>query len=432
MARAVIKVGDKVNVKQEYFDENSLNTLFPDGAGEYEVTDIDNGTPCITANDGTQRLLYATRYYTKVRAKKAPKKKEPEVVAPTHTIAKDEIVGQDINKGILKVGIDKDLPVLLIGETGTGKTSIVREQAKAYGKEVSRFSITGETTVDEFVGKYELSNGKTVWKDGILLDAMKNGKWLVCDEVNVALPEILFVLHSLLDDDHFVTVTNHNGEVVKPHKDFRFFATMNPPEEYAGTKELNKAFQSRFAIILNLHYPPASIEAKIVSDKTGVSLEDATKMADVAVALRKAKAEEKIFYTCSTRDLLHWGELCDVLDPGEAFRVSILNKAGTESEAIYEIYSHIIKRYITLEQPNVTLTVEWFEKEAQKIVDDRKKFEAEKEETRKKITQEIIAKLTSGDSPLADNTPRAVEKVAEGAKQEVADTTFTDIFSDTL
>lgn len=376
--------------------------------------------------DGDEYWVNDSEYTRVVVPRK--KKAEP-VVVPKGTIGKDEIIGQDINKSILKVGIDKDLPVLLIGDTGTGKTSIIREQAGVYGKDVARFSITGETTVDEFVGKYELENGKTVWKDGILLDAMKNGKWLVCDEVNVALPEILFVLHSLLDDDHFVTVTNHNHEVVKPHKDFRFFATMNPPEEYAGTKELNKAFQSRFAIILTLHYPPAKVEAKIVSDKTGVKLEDATKMADVAVALRKAKKDEKIFYTCSTRDLLHWGGLCDVLDPGEAFRVSILNKAGTESETVYDIYSHIIKRYITLEQPNVELTVDWFENEAKKIVEDRKAFEAQKEQTRKDITKEIIAKLTAGES-VHDVTP--MDAVADKADQPVQDTTLQDVFSDKL
>ena len=412
MPRAVIKVGDKVKITADQIARES--DYWTEGK-EYEVERLNGKEPVVTNDKGGTGFLTSVMY-TKVRAKAVPKDKAAVVKVPEGKITKDQIIGQDINKSILNVGITKNLPVLLIGETGTGKTSIIREQAKEQGFEITRFSITGETTVDEFVGKYELEKGQTVWKDGVLLDAMKKGKWLVCDEVNVALPEILFVLHSLLDDDRFVTVSNHQGEVVKPHKDFRFFATMNPPEEYAGTKELNKAFQSRFAIILTLHYPPAKVEAKIVADKTGVSLEDATKMADVAVALRKAKADEKIFYTCSTRDLLHWGELCDVLDPGEAFRVSILNKAGIESEAIYNIYSHIIKRYIQLEQPDVTLTVEWFEQEAQKIVAERKKFEAEKDETRKKITQEIIQKLTNGDSSLADKAQHAVDQVAEAAE----------------
>ena len=428
MPKAIIKVGDKIKLTSDVAGY--------DAGTEVQVTKsyADEGTGlarlsrevCINDIDGNDFYLTDQDYAkVKVMRKSVP---EVEVVVPTAKIKEHEIIGQDINKDILQKAIAKDLPVLLIGETGTGKTSIIREQALDQGKEVARFSITGETTVDEFVGKYELENGQTVWRDGMLLEAMKKGKWLVVDEVNVALPEILFVLHSLLDDDHFVTVSNHNNEVVKPHKDFRFFATMNPPEEYAGTKELNKAFQSRFAVILTLHYPPAKIEAKIISDKTGVSLTDATKMADVGVALRKAKNDEKIFYTCSTRDLLHWGNLCDVLDPGEAFRVSILNKAGTEAEAILEIYSHIIKRYITLEQPSVQLTVDWFEAEAQKIVDERKQFENEKAETRRQITQEIIAKLTSPAAPL-EGQAKELEKMAETPEPSPVNAEIDEVFS---
>lgn len=409
MPRATIKVGDKITVSEEYAAK------YPDeytAGKEYEVLDVKLSS-YRTTNNFTEGD--ATRYgnVIKAEATRVPKRKKPaaKVVLPKGTIGKDDIIGQDINKNILKIAIDKDYPTLLIGETGTGKTSIIREQAKARGNDIIRFSITGETTVDEFVGKYELENGKTVWKDGILLDAMKTGKWLVADEINVALPEILFVLHSLLDDDKFVTVSNHLGEVVRPHKDFRFFGTMNPPEEYAGTKELNKAFQSRFPVILVLNYPPAKVEAKIVADKTGVTIEDATKMADVAVALRKAKKDEKIFYTCSTRDLLHWGNLCADLDTGEAFRVSILNKAGTEAETIYDIYSHVIKRYINLEQPELTLTVDWFEAEAQRLVDERKKLHEDEKAMEKKVTKKLIDRFTAGDKELLPEE-EAVEKVA--------------------
>lgn len=431
MAKATINVGDEIKLTSDIggHDAGTKVTVTQSYAEEGSTLSKSQREVAIRDSEDKYDFYLTDADYEKVRVvKKEETAPGAEVAVPTTKIKEHEIIGQDINKDILQKAIAKDLPVLLIGDTGTGKTSIIREQALDQGKEISRFSITGETTVDEFVGKYELENGQTVWRDGMLLDAMKNGKWLVVDEVNVALPEILFVLHSLLDDDHFVTVSNHNNEVVKPHKDFRFFATMNPPEEYAGTKELNKAFQSRFAVILTLHYPPAAVEAKIVADKTGVDLTDATKMADVAVALRKAKKDEKIFYTCSTRDLLHWGNLCDVLDPGEAFRVSILNKSGTEAEAILEIYSHIIKRYITLEQPSVELTVDWFEAQAQGIIDERKKFEEEKAETRKQITQEIIAKLTSPAAPLAGSA-KELEAMTETETPSPVNENLDDIFS---
>jgi cobaltochelatase CobS len=419
--KKVPTVGEFIITTEELMDD-TIDDAAKAGT-KMEVTEVYKDGSGVTATVNGKNYTVATEQYKMAPVKKAAAK----VVVPAGKIEAHEIIGQDVNKSILEVAIKKDLPILLIGETGTGKTSIIREAALARKQDWVRFSITGETTVDEFVGKYELENGQTVWKDGVLLDAMKTGKWLIADEINVALPEILFVLHSLLDDDKMVTVSQHTGEVVKPHKDFRFFATMNPTDEYAGTKELNKAFQSRFSIVLQLHYPPAAVEAKIVSDKTGVALEDATKMADVAVALRKAKADEKIFYTCSTRDLLHWGNLCDVLDPGEAFRVSILNKSNGDAKAILEIYTLIIKRYITLEQPGVTLTVDWFEAQAQGIIDERKKFEEEKESTRRQITQEIITKLTQPDKHIGTAVEAGIAPIEDAPK--AVDVALEDVFS---
>ncbi len=80
-----------------------------------------------------------------------------------------------------KIAADNDMSVLLIGETGTGKTSLVQELAGEAKKKAIRFNLTGETTVDEFVGKYTLKDENTVWEDGILLQAIKKGRWLIVD-----------------------------------------------------------------------------------------------------------------------------------------------------------------------------------------------------------------------------------------------------------
>jgi MoxR-like ATPase len=323
---------------------------------------------------------------------------------PKAKIKSHQIVGQEHNQKMLEVAIKNNLPVLLIGETGTGKTSIIREQAIERKMPWIRFNLTGETTVDEFVGKYELEGGKTVWRDGILLQAMKEGKWLIVDEINVALPEILFVLHSLLDDDKFVVVASHAGEVVTPHENFRFFATMNPVDEYAGTKELNKAFQSRFNMILLVDYPDNATEARIVHDKTGVAITDANKMADIAVALRLAKEKEEIFYTCSTRDLLQWGHLIKDLGMEDAFMVSVLNKANGDKEKIVTLYDKIAGKYLNLEKAGYTLSLDWFEAEAKKLEKAKAEFKTNKAKVRADITKEIIESLTKGKTLPATAT----------------------------
>lgn len=305
------------------------------------------------------------------------------------------IIGQDRNLNFLKHAIEHNVNTLLVGETGTGKTSMIRELAAHHKRQVVRFTLTGETTVDDFVGKYELEEQKTIWKDGVLLTALKKGHWLVVDEINAALPEILFVLHSLLDDDRYVMVASHEGEIVKPHKNFRFFATMNPMDEYAGTKDMNKAFMSRFDMILEVGYPENAQEVDILTNKTGVDRNKAFAMVSVAQKLRDLKKDHKIFYTCSTRDLIQWGKLVHSgLSMAEGLLCAVVNKAASKRER-EEIIRIADKEFAEL--------AELVKKHGRKITPERLyeafqtqvKREQEFEKRKADFTQEIIEKITA-------------------------------------
>jgi midasin (ATPase involved in ribosome maturation) len=253
------------------------------------------------------------------------------------------IKGQDANKNVIELCIKQNLPILLVGDTGTGKTTIIQELAKKHKKKLSRANLHGQTSTDEFVGKMLLNGKSTYWQDGILITAMKEGHWILCDEINAALPEILFVLHSLLDDDKSVTLLENKGEVIKPHKDFRFFATMNPFDEYAGTKDLNKAFLSRFAIVAHFQYPDIEMEAEILRERIkDLTDDDSRFMVDLAERIREAKSKDEIYYTCSTRDLLFWGTFIKDLGRKTAFAYTILNKANAEDrKRLEELYVNV-------------------------------------------------------------------------------------------
>ncbi len=89
--------------------------------------------------------------------------------------------------------------------------------------------------------------GKFEWRDGIIIEAMKKGQWVVLDEINLAEPAVLERLNSLLDADRSVVLTEHLGERVKADSRFRVFATMNPAtNDYGGRKELSPAMRNRF------------------------------------------------------------------------------------------------------------------------------------------------------------------------------------------
>ena len=255
-----------------------------------------------------------------------------------------KILGQERVKKALNVAAESNTPALLVGETGTGKTSLIRELAYKNNRKFSRFNMTGETTVDEFLGKYTLFNQDTIWQDGVLLQAMKEGWWLVVDEINMALPEVITLLHSLLDDDRFITVATHDGEIVRCHKDFRFFATMNPTDEYAGTKELNKAFFSRFGIVEEVKFPPKATEVNILKAQ-GTPQDVATQIVDTALTIRADKIQGRVYFTCSTRDLLHWAALVEPLGLQRGYELAILNKSLTDKEQLVKLYRTVNGEY---------------------------------------------------------------------------------------
>ena len=283
-----------------------------------------------------------------------------------------EIYGQNEALRAINIASENNLSMLLIGETGTGKTTMIKSVAERLGKTCLRFSINGETTVDEFVGRWTLKGGSTVYQDGILIEAMRNGWWIVVDELNSALPEILFTLHPLLDDDKYIILTNKDNEKVVPHKDFRFFASINPSGEYAGTKDMNKAFLSRFQMVLNIEYPSISMERKIVEEKGEVDTWVASLIVSVSKHIRDAKAKEELYYSCSTRDLIQWGLLTKWFSLGDAFSMSILYKADMEERAlIWKIFKEDCDKF---EQAKDKIRKEWRievdKKDLRSIVDE--------------------------------------------------------------
>lgn len=229
--------------------------------------------------------------------------------------------GEDVELAeTIMLGIKNKMPVMLIGPTGCGKTATIKWLASKTRNAYRRAQLNGSTGVDEFVGRWLINSEGTFWVDGILTDAMRHGHWLVLDEINAALPEILFVLHSVLDDDGCLTLMEKGNEIVYPHPDFRVFATMNPSDDYTGTKEMNRALVDRFPLVLNVGYPQKSKELDIICTKAGMAKtygQNATKslspiptrMVEFAHAMRKLNAEQKIIFACSTRQLINWARL---------------------------------------------------------------------------------------------------------------------------
>ncbi len=240
--------------------------------------------------------------------------------------------------------VAENLPVLLIGETGVGKTLAVRYLAHETNNGFRRVNLNGATTVDEFVGKLLIDERGTYWVNGVLVQAMLAGDWLLLDEINACLPEIAFCLHSLLDEDRMIVLTEYDGSLVRPHPNFRLFATMNPSDEgrYGGTKALNEALLDRFPVVIRMDYLPEEDEIRAVMHQSGnQDRETARRMVKVAADIRSAIRHEKIYGSFSTRRVIDWARAARFFGVQQAAHFTVLSKfSRCDAEVVEDIIAN--------------------------------------------------------------------------------------------
>ncbi|XP_070579649.1 LOW QUALITY PROTEIN: midasin-like [Ptychodera flava] len=202
-------------------------------------------------------------------------------------------------------------PVLLQGETSVGKTSLVSWLAKATGNHCVRVNNHEHTDLQEYVGFYAADEtGKLVFKEGVLVSAMRKGHWIILDELNLAPTDVLEALNRLLDDNRELFIPE-TQETVKAHKRFMLFATQNPPGLYGGRKVLSRAFRNRF---VELHFdeiPSRELET-ILHQRCEIPLSYCKRMVSAMLDLQARRRGSGVFAGkqgyITLRDLFRWAE----------------------------------------------------------------------------------------------------------------------------
>nr|XP_030123445.3 midasin isoform X1 [Taeniopygia guttata] len=214
-------------------------------------------------------------------------------------------------KDIVRVVSAGTHPVLIQGETSVGKTSLIRWLAAATGNHCVRINNHEHTDIQEYIGCYTSdASGKLVFKEGILIDAMRKGYWIILDELNLAPTDVLEALNRLLDDNRELFITE-TQEVVKAHPRFMLFATQNPPGLYGGRKVLSRAFRNRF---VELHFdelPSAELET-ILHKRCSLPPSYCSKLVKVMLDLQSYRRGSTVFAGkhgfITLRDLFRWAE----------------------------------------------------------------------------------------------------------------------------
>ncbi|EGG02722.1 uncharacterized protein MELLADRAFT_66139 [Melampsora larici-populina 98AG31] len=203
-------------------------------------------------------------------------------------------------------------PVLIQGPTSSGKTSIVEYLAERTGHTFVRINNHEHTDIQEYIGSYatDPETGQLCFKEGALVRALRNGEWVVLDELNLAPSDVLEALNRLLDDNRELLIPE-TQEVVRPHPHFMLFATQNPPGLYGGRKVLSRAFRNRF---LELHFdevPRDELEI-ILCERCQIAPSYSKKIVEVFTELQRRRQTDRIFEQkhsfVTLRDLFRWGE----------------------------------------------------------------------------------------------------------------------------
>jgi midasin (ATPase involved in ribosome maturation) len=211
-------------------------------------------------------------------------------------------------KDLMRVLAHSSFPILLEGPTSAGKTSMIKYLGERSGNKVVRINNHQHTDLDEYIGTYSPDEtGRLVFKEGLMVEAMRKGYWLILDELNLAKSEILEALNRLLDDNRELYVPEIN-EVIIPHPDFRIFATQNPLD-YGGRKELSIAFRSRF-----FHFFIREIEendlVEIIERRCKVPMSRSKMLVSIMNELRVLRSRQNIFAgkesLITIRDLIKW------------------------------------------------------------------------------------------------------------------------------
>jgi midasin len=201
-------------------------------------------------------------------------------------------------------------PVLVQGPTSSGKTSMIEYLAKFSGNKFVRINNHEHTDLQEYLGTYVSGvDGLLKFQEGLLVQALRQGHWIVLDELNLAPTDVLEALNRLLDDNRELLIPE-TQEIIRPHENFMLFATQNPPGMYGGRKTLSRAFRNRF---LELHFddiPQDELQQILEYRSQKVAPSDCKRIVDVYKELSMLRQSNRLFEQkdsfATLRDLFRW------------------------------------------------------------------------------------------------------------------------------
>jgi nitric oxide reductase NorQ protein len=232
---------------------------------------------------------------------------------------------------LFELAFARRLPLLLKGPTGCGKTRFVSHMAARLGRPLFTVSCHDDLTASDLTGRYLLRGGDTVWVDGPLTRAVREGGICYLDEIVEARKDVAVVLHPLTDHRRILPL-ERTGETLTAPDNFMLVASYNPGYQNV-LKALKPSTRQRF-LAIEFDFPPQEAEARIVATESGLAEARCLPLVVLAARLRALKGID-LEEGCSTRLLVYAATLIAAgMKLDVAIRAAILEPLTDDPEVL--------------------------------------------------------------------------------------------------
>jgi nitric oxide reductase NorQ protein len=245
-------------------------------------------------------------------------------------------------EAVFKAAYHQGLSLVLKGPTGCGKTRFVEAMAHDLGRPLITVSCHDDLTTADLVGRYLLRGDETVWVDGPLTHAVREGAICYLDEVVEARQDTTVVLHPLADYRRQLPI-ERLGVTLDAAPGFALVVSYNPGYQ-SVLKDLKDSTRQRM-VAIEFGFPAPEVEEGIVVHESGVDAATAAELVRFGQAIRRLETGG-LREVASTRVLVAAGRLIAAgLSPREAARAAIAGPL-TDDAAVGRGLNEMIDVYL--------------------------------------------------------------------------------------